>query len=148
MVALGCRLYLLQVTAASFGDRLFVVLTTNCVVRVLVMYCLVWGIAESKICIEQQIMFLCDCKCAVHLTQLSISQLMASTGHVVDWGRLFIGCRAFRRARMLTLNIDLFNLKKPSHNHQNYVFLVFVYLLKFKNNPRIWFVNHEQATNA
>ena len=26
---------------------------------------------ESKICIEQQIMFLCDCKCAVHLTQLS-----------------------------------------------------------------------------
>ena len=39
--------------------------------RVLVMYCLVLGIAESKICIEQQIMFLCDCKCAVHLTQLS-----------------------------------------------------------------------------
>ena len=39
--------------------------------RVLVMYCLVVGIAESKICIEQQIMFLCDCKCAVHLTQLS-----------------------------------------------------------------------------
>ena len=39
--------------------------------RVLVMYCLDLGIAESKICMKQQIMFLCDCKCAVHLTQLS-----------------------------------------------------------------------------
>ena len=47
------------------------VLTMSFVGRVLVMYCLVSGIAESKICIEQQIMFLCDCKCAVHLTQLS-----------------------------------------------------------------------------
>ena len=47
------------------------VLTTSFVGHVLVMYCLVLGIAESKICIEQQIMFLCDCKCAVHLTQLS-----------------------------------------------------------------------------
>ena len=41
--------------------------------HVLVMYCFVLGIAESTICIEQQIMFLCDCKCSVHLTQLSIS---------------------------------------------------------------------------
>ena len=46
-------------------------LTTSFVGHVLVMYCFVLGIAESKICIEQQIMFLCDCKCAVHLTQLS-----------------------------------------------------------------------------
>ena len=75
------------------------------------MYCFVLGIAESKICIEQQIMFLCDCKCAVHLTQLSISYLTASTGSVVEWRTLFNGCRAFRRARMLTLNIDLFDLK-------------------------------------
>ena len=36
---------------------------------------------------------------------------MASTGSVVEWRRLFNGCRAFRRARMLTVNIDLFNLK-------------------------------------
>ena len=32
-------------------------------------------------------------------------------GSVVEWRRLFNGCRAFHRARMLTLNIDLFNLK-------------------------------------
>ena len=37
--------------------------------------------------------------------------LMASTGNVFEWRRVFDGCRAFRRARMLTLNIDLFNLK-------------------------------------
>ena len=72
-MAPGCRLCLLQVTAARVGERPFVVLTTSFVGRVLVMYCLVLGNAESKICIEQQIMFLCDCKCAVHLTQLSIS---------------------------------------------------------------------------
>ena len=36
---------------------------------------------------------------------------MASTGNVVEWKRLFNGCRAFRMTRMLTLNIDLFNLK-------------------------------------
>ena len=36
---------------------------------------------------------------------------MASAGSVVEWRRLFNGCRAFRRTRMLTLNIDLFNLK-------------------------------------
>ena len=40
------------------------VLTMSFVGRVLVMYCLDLGIAESKICIEQQIMFFCDCKCA------------------------------------------------------------------------------------
>ena len=55
------------------GIASLVVLTMSFVGRVLVMYCLGLGIAESKICIEQQIMFLCDCKCAVHLTQLSIS---------------------------------------------------------------------------
>ena len=38
------------------------VLTMSFVGRVLVMYCLVSGIAESKICIEEQIMFLCDYK--------------------------------------------------------------------------------------
>ena len=72
-MAPGCRLYLLQVTAAIFGDRPLVVLTTSFVGRVLVMSSFVWGIAESRIHIEQQIMFLCDCKCAVHLTQFSIS---------------------------------------------------------------------------
>ena len=64
---------LVHVQELVLGIASFVVLTTSCVEHVLVMYCLVLGIAESKICIEQQIMFLCDCKCAVHLTQLSIS---------------------------------------------------------------------------
>lgn len=58
----------------SLGDRLFVVFTTSVAGRVLVVYCFVLGIAESKICVEQQIMFLCDCKCAVHLTQSSVSR--------------------------------------------------------------------------
>ena len=55
----------------SFEIASFVVLTTSFVGHVLVMYCSALGIAESKVCIEQQITFLCDCKCAVHLAQLS-----------------------------------------------------------------------------
>ena len=39
----------------SFGDSSFVVLTTSFVLV----------IAESKFCIEQQIMFICNCKDAV-----------------------------------------------------------------------------------
>ena len=108
MVAPGCRLYLLQVTAASFGDRLSCGFDHD---FCWALYCLDLGVAESNICIEEQIMFLCDCKCALHLTQLSVSLLMSSTGSVVEWRRLFNGCRAFRRPRMLTLNIDFFHFE-------------------------------------
>ena len=53
------------------------VLTTSFVGHVLVMYCFVLGIAESKMCIEQQIMFLRDC-------------------NVVEWRRLLNGPHDFR----------------------------------------------------
>jgi len=54
----------------SFGDRLFCGFDHEfCWARAC--YCFVLGIAESKSCIEKQIMFICDRKCAVHLIQLS-----------------------------------------------------------------------------
>ena len=40
------------------------------------MYSCELDIAEWKIGIKQQITFVCDCQCVVHLTQLSVSSLM------------------------------------------------------------------------
>ena len=45
------------------------------------------------------------------LDPIEFSYVTASTGSVVEWRTLFNGCRAFRRSRMKTLNIDLFDLR-------------------------------------
>ena len=66
LVAPGCRLCVLQMTAASFGDRLF------CGFDHEICWARDYNELLCSIVIEKHIMYDCDRKCVVHLTQFSV----------------------------------------------------------------------------